>query len=161
MLTDLCQEIHNWFVVQKVFGKFAIVNGKFDEVSWEWNPFYFPTGDTSKAKVHLQKGQYFRVVGSVFNDGVYQYPATGLVDESFDGAIWTMAVPPAVIALSEAIDEWRAKYETIDSFAMSPFDSESFGGYSYSKSGGYSSGDGSGSWQSVFKNQLNKWRKLM
>ena len=147
MLTDLCQEIKNWFVVDKVYDTFAIVNGEFDETSWEWNPFYFPAGDTSEAKVHLQNGQYFRVVGSVFNDGVYQYPATGLVDESFDGAIWTMAVPPAVIALSEEIDAWRAKYEDIDSPNMSPYNSESFGGYSYSKSGGGSSTDGSGTWQ--------------
>ena len=41
----------------------------------------------------LQNGQYFKIIGSVFNDGIYQYPVTGLTDEEFEGEIWAMAVP--------------------------------------------------------------------
>lgn len=145
MLTELCKEINNWFDKKKYFGTFVVEDGVL-------------TGNFS-----LQENQYFRIVGSVFNDGVYQYPATELVDETFDGAIWAMAVPNEVIALAQEIKEWADKYLGVDSAAMSPFNSESFGGYSYSKSGGSSSSgnvDLSGTWQGAFADRLNHWRKI-
>lgn len=145
MLTELCKEINNWFEQRKYFGEFVVEDGVL-------------TGNFS-----LQENQYFRIVGSVFNDGVYQYPATELVDETFDGAIWAMAVPKEVIALADDIEAWSDKYLGVDSAAMSPFNSESFGGYSYSKSGGSSSSgnvDLSGTWQGTFADRLNHWRKI-
>ena len=147
MLTELCQELKNWFELKKYFGTFTIEGGQLTDSSF------------------LQDGQYFRVVGSVFNDGVYQKPADDLVDESFEGAIWAMAVPPTVIALSEEIDEWRDKYDGIDSVNMGPYSSESFGGYSYSRGGSGNSssgvrGNGAPTWQSMFASELNKWRKI-
>lgn len=140
MLNELCKEINNWFV-QKIY---------FDEYTIEDGILIVP---------ELQQGQYFRIVGSVFNDGVYQYPAAGLNDETFDGAVWAMAIPQEVIALSSEIEEWVDKYAKVDSSAMSPYQSESFGGYSYSKA---SSGDenGGNTWQSVFRSRLNQWRKV-
>lgn len=143
MLTELCKEINNYFDTAKYFGKFTIEDGELANVNY------------------LQDGQYFRIVGSVFNDGVYQYPAKELKDEVFDGAIWAMAVPQAVIALADEIDEWCDKYAGVDSTAMSPYNSESFGGYSYSKSTGGSTDDNSGgTWQGVFANRLSNWRKI-
>jgi hypothetical protein len=143
MLSALCHEIKNWFETEKLFGDFVIEDG---------------TLTLEKA----QEGQYFRIVGSVFNDGVYQYPALNLSDEVFNGAIWLMAVPKEVIDLSNEIDEWNSLYGGVDSALMSPYNSESFGGYSYSKSGGGSS-DGTnkaGTWQGVFASRLNQWRKI-
>ena len=102
----------------------------------------------------LQEGQYFRIVGSVFNDGVYQYPATSLTDEVFEGAVWAMAVPPTLIALSAEIKA----YNDSDAGKPSPFTSESFGGYSYTKAT-----DANGApigWQKAFASRLAKWRKL-
>lgn len=145
MLTELCKEINNWFEQRKYFGEFVVNDGEL-------------AGDFS-----LQDGQYFRIVGSVFNDGVYQYPATGLTDETFNGAIWAMAIPSEVIALASDIEAWKNKYQSIDSPAMSPYNSESFGGYSYSKSsGGSTSGsvDLSGTWQGAFADRLNHYRKI-
>jgi hypothetical protein len=147
MLTELCQELRNWFERDKYFGTFTIEGGQLTDSSF------------------LQEGQYYRIVGSVFNDGVHKLvPDDTLHDEVFDGAIWAMAVPPAVIALSDEIDEWRAKYETADSAAMSPFNSESFGGYSYSKSGGGTGNSGGNApattWKAMFANSLNRWRKI-
>lgn len=106
----------------------------------------------------LVYGQYFRIVGSVFNDGVYEYGNVYLQDETFEGAIWALSVPPAFIKLSEEIKSWRDKYENA---ANSPFQSESFAGYSYTKSSanGNSGGSVTG-WQGVFASRLNKWRKL-
>jgi len=102
----------------------------------------------------LRDGQYFRVLGSVFNDGLHQHPADDLIDEEFTGAVWALAVPKTVVSLSEEIGKWQEKYGTMVS---SPFTSESFGPYSYSKSSG---ADGSGGWQSAFASQLAPWRKI-
>lgn len=142
MLNELCKEINNWFVQKIYFDKYTIEDG-------------------TLIVPELQQGQYFRIVGSVFNDGVYEYPATGLKDEVFDGAVWAMAVPDEVIALSAEIDEWKEKYAGIDSTAMSPFQSESFGGYSYSKASGDGGKNTAGDWRSVFSSRLNNWRKVM
>lgn len=152
MLEELCRELNNWFdenpkdgSKRHYFSKFTIENGELD-----------------LSDIGIQNDQYFRIVGSVYNDGVYQYPANGLADEIFEGAIWAMSIPPQFIALASDIDDWQIKYCGVDSTAMSPFTSESFGGYSYSKSAGGGSYDGSGqvSWQGAFKSRLNQWRKI-
>lgn len=135
-LTNLCAELRNYFETKKRFGTFTISGGSI-------SPSDF-----------LQDGQYFRIVGSVFNDGVYRYPAHDLVEETFKGAVWAMAVPPAVVELLHKIQEFEA------ATANSPttYTSESFGGYSYTKAT-----DENGlpvGWRSVFKSELNKWRKL-
>lgn len=148
MLTQVCHELKNWFDKARFFGKFVIENGSIIS--------------RNDGTMGLQNGQYFRIIGSIFNDGVYQYPTTDLTDEEFDGAVWCLAIPQDFLNLVADIDAWQAKYGGIDSEAMSPFTSESFGGYSYSKSGGGAS-DGTtnaGTWQSVFSSKLNKWRKI-
>lgn len=72
-------------------------------------------------------------------------------DETFDGAVWAMAIPPALEAIAVEIEEWKAKNADV---LASPYQSESFGGYSYTK------GSDSASWQGVFAKRLNRWRKL-
>ena len=141
-LTSLCQELRNWFCKDedKHSGTFEIVNGAI-------------------ALPFLQEGQYFRIKGSVFNDGVYMlgdasYP--DFIDESFSGEIWAMRVPKEVIALSAKIDEWE---EANAKALASPYQSESWNGYSYSlKSGGLNGN--SVTWQSQFASELNRWRKV-
>lgn len=72
-----------------------------------------------------------------------------------------MAIPATVIAIASEIGEWQTKYGGISSPALSPFNSESFAGYSYSKSGSANANSGSNvSWQDVFGGRLNKYRKL-
>lgn len=146
MLTELCQELRNWFDRDqpKYQGDYHISDGVLIDV--------IPK---------LQAGQYFRIMGSTFNDGVYQYPVYDLRDEDFHGSIWLMAVPKEIETLSEEIDKWQQKYYDIDGQAMSPYSSESFGGYSYTKSSsGSNSGDGGASWQSAFASQLKRYRKI-
>lgn len=147
MLTEICQELRNWF----------------DTYQDKWlGDFVIEDGVLSGEGVELQDGQYYRIISSVFNDGVHQVGVSSLFPERFRGAVWAMAVPPQIIALSEKIQAWLDKYGGIDSVAMSPYNSESFGGYSYSKSGGASgSGAGSGAdWRSAFAADLNRWRKI-
>lgn len=148
MLTEICHELKNWFDKSRYFGTFVISDGSI--VS------------RNDGTMDLQDGQYFRIIGSIFNDGVHQYPTTDLVDEEFEGAVWALAIPADFLAIVSEIEAWVAKYGAVDSAAMSPFSSESFGGYSYSKSGGGSSdsASGAGSWQSAFGSRLNKWRKI-
>lgn len=149
MLTEICQYLKNWFDrdQSKFYGKFRILNGIIES---------YNDGDMG-----MIDGQYFRIIGSLLNDGVYQYPTQELQDETFEGAVWFMAIPPAVIALSEDINSWQTKYGGAESTALSPFQSESFGGYSYSKGGNTSTNGGNGGWQSAFASRLNPWRKVI
>ena len=147
MLTEICSYLKNYFDfnMPKYYGNFEIIEGSL-------------TPD-----VGILPGQYYRIIGSVFNDGVWKYGEDTLTDESFNGSVWLMAVPPDLIGIMSDISDWQAKYGSVDSENMSPYSSESFGGYSYSKGPG-GSGDGNGtfanSWQSVFASRLRRWKKL-
>lgn len=136
MLTDLCQELHNWFDLERHTGQFTITEGVL-------------------AASFLQSGQYFRVIGSVFNDGVWQYGVDELTDETFDGGVWALGIPKAVVELDQEITAWQTKYGEA---AIGPYSSESFGGYSYTKA--TSSSGGGITWQEAFKLRLNRWRKM-
>lgn len=141
-ISELCTELNNWFEREVKSGTFEIRDGVLD-VDF------------------LLNHQYFRVVGSVFNDGVHKFPGEQLTDETFSGEIWAMAVPPDVISLISDINEWEEKNATA---INSPYSSESFGGYSYTLTGqsdNTSSATSTGAtWQAKFRTQLNKWRKI-
>ena len=139
MLEQVLMNIRNWFTVEGGIhsGTFSIKDGGITL------PF-------------LVDGQYFRICGSVFNDGLHQYPATDLIDEEFSGVIWALAIPPAVVDLADEIQKWQEKNGEV---ASSPFSSESFGGYSYSKATDAETG-GAVTWQSALKRQLSAWRKI-
>lgn len=133
MLEQVLQNLHNWFDVYREFGEFTIASGNISL------PF-------------LKTGQYFRIIGSVFNDGVYQYPVDSLTDETFDGAVWALAIPQSVITLADEISDYAA------SNALTGYTSESFGEYSYQRAT-----DGNGgvaTWEDVFRSRLNQWRKI-
>lgn len=137
MLEEVLRHLNNWFLVPDgLYGDAYTIEGGGITL-----PF-------------LQSGQYFRVVGSVFNDGLHQYPATDMIDETFDGAIWALAVPKSVVSLAEEISLWQEK-----NGSPGPYTSESFGGYSYTR--GTSSTTGAAvTWQDVFRTRLNPWRRI-
>ena len=136
MIGELLHEIRNYFDKSRHFGTFRIVDGS-------------PIFDG----IPIQTGQYFRICGSIFNDGVYMYPCNDLKDEEWCGAVWLLAIPQDVIALSEDIDKWVEQYGT-----SGPYTSESFAGYSYSKA--TSKDGGKYTWKDEFANQLSRWRKI-
>ena len=157
MLTELCEYLRNWFCEDqdKHIGTITITGGAItarDDLIF------------SDTVIKPAVGQYFRIVGSIFNDGVHQYPDEDMVDETFEGAVWLMRVPPAVIALAEDISAWKGKYMDINSPLMGPFTSESFSGYSYSKSGvgasAFTNASGISGWQAAFADRLGLWRKI-
>ena len=153
MLQQICENIHNYFIKTVRKGRFVIAD---DMISL---PFI--------------DGCRILIRGSMLNDGVYTYhenglnndddtEAAGLSDESFTGTVCALAVPPAVIALSEEISQWVEKYgEAVNS----PYQSENvIGVYSYTKASGGQNGNGGekpASWQTVFADRLNRWRKVM
>ena len=114
-LYELCSELRNFFIAKIHKYEFKISGGKITPLNF------------------LQKYQYFRIVGSIFNDGVYQYTEDlNLVDETFKGEVWAMALPPAFIALAAKDKEIKAKIDEIVK-ADTGFSSESYpNGYSYS-----------------------------
>ena len=135
MLEKMCAECRNYFVKDIHFGTFKIESGAIEPLDF------------------LQEGQYFRIVDSVLNDGVYKYPTTELKDESFYGAIWAMSVPPSFIALASNIEEWQKK-----DGKPSAYTSESFGGYSYTKA--TNSKGQPATWKEVFASELNNYRRI-
>lgn len=137
MLEQVLRHLNNWFLLEIHEGTFAVENGSITL------PF-------------LCEKQYFRVVGSIFNDGLHQYPAKEMTEETFTGAIWALAVPKSVVALADEIAAWQEKNGNA---VLSPYTSESFGGYSYTKQSAGSSGASAG-WETTFKSRLNDWRKL-
>lgn len=166
-LTELCQELKNWFDRNRYYGTFTLGAVGHDAVvgvavvGLAIAGSRRITSEEFQAEI-LQNKQYYRIIGSTFNDGIHRYDADDLEPETFTGSIWALAIPKVVIKLSEDIDAWRAKYEAPDSSAMSPYMSESFGGYSYSK-GSAISGTGTGgatSWRTSFASRMNAWRKL-
>lgn len=149
MLEQICAHIHNYFDKDK--------QGRF----WHWAEGEFAITNGAIDLDFLQAGQYFRIEGSVFNDGIHQYPADDLTDETFEGSIYAMHTPPAFLALAEEIEAWQEKNGAA---ASSPYQSESFGGYSYQMASGNSgnqrgSGLGPG-WQLTFAARLDPWRKI-
>ena len=136
MLAEICQEINNFFTSRedKKIGLIEIKDGQLS-----------PSFD-------LVNGQYYRIIGSIFNDGIYKYGEDELQDETFDGAVWLMKIPKDFLDLSKEIQSYVEKNDQTNIFV-----SESFGGYSYTKA----TKDGAPlSWRDVYKKRLNRWRKI-
>lgn len=148
MLEQICAHIHNWFC------------GESDIVSGEWT---IQDGAIDLDGVVLP-GQYFRIVGSALNDGVYKYGNESdepLLDETFNGEIWPMKVPRPFLQTVSDIEAWQTKFGEA---MASPYQSESvIGVYSRTKQGGNTTqgaaADADG-WKSAFRSRLNPWRKL-
>jgi len=146
-LTEVCAYIKNYFLN----GDKAVNSGTFTIIS-----------GTAPLDT-LLPDQYFRIVGSVLNDGVWQNNAKDLENlraEEFNGEIWSMSVPRDFESLCDDISAWRQVNEAATSPNMSPFQSESFGGYSYSKGGSSANGSSAATWQAQFSGRLNTYRRI-
>ena len=147
MINEICAEIRNFFSPDddRHIGDWTIEDGVLSP------PLDFPT-------------DYIRIVGSRLNDGVHKKNngVFTLTDESFHGGIWVMSPPADFLALVAEIEAWQEQYGGVASANMSPYSSESFGGYSYSKSSGASGEAGVSSvptWQSTYASRLNIYRR--
>lgn len=144
MLEAVLTHLSNWFDRNPASGYSSAVEGRFKVAD----------GGIDVPDGFLKDGQYLRIVGSAFNDGLHQWPCADLVDEEFRGCVWALWVPAAVVSLAEDVAAW---VEANGEDARSPFQSESFGGYTYSIASG---GSAVATWQAAFRTELNRWRKL-
>lgn len=144
-LEDVLGSIHNWFTR----GTYHVTGCQIQDGSLP-------------ASVTFPDGVWYRIRGSYLNDGMHLRGSEdeGLVDETFSGTITTHVIPRALLRVVEEITDWQAKSgET----ANGPYQSESFGGYSYTlKGSSTASGTNAPStgWRAVFAGRLNQWRRL-
>lgn len=134
IMNRLCAHIRNYFTDDGITerGDFTISDGIIDL------PF-------------LRPGQWFRVMGSRFNDGVHQYPGGELTDETFSGIVWEMLPPAEFLDLAKDIETWLSQYEDA---VKAPYVSENVQGvYSYKRQDGFD-------WRLVFRQRLNRYRRL-
>jgi len=133
MLEAILDYLHNWFPVKGAArsGTFEIASGRL-------------------AVDGLLQGQYYRIQGSVFNDGLHK-SGDALKDETFTGTVTPLAVPAVLEELADEIEEWIAANPATDKI------SESFSGYSYSRANGANGAPGG--WQAAFAPRLARWRR--
>lgn len=162
----LCGETNNWFDEKRIIDDFTIEGG-------------------SMSLPFLSVGQFFRIVGSKFNDGLYVFGPDGKISHDVvwatpyeEGKAWD-PVPTVVwketagftladetfhgavwaLCIPKAfvqLAEEVKTYNASDISKPSVLVSESFGGYSYTKN----SNNTDTSWQNAFKTKLKRWKKV-
>lgn len=145
MLTEICAYLKNYFEYERHIGKITITEG---------------TIACNGEEIALEDGQHFALFRDHFALGVF---STGddLPDKTFDGAVWLMDVPQAILEADLWAEAWNEKNGDADSTINGPYQSESFGGYSYSKGTGTNGGIGSGVFdQAAFKAKLAPYKKI-
>lgn len=162
VLEQMLTNIHNWFEREVLYVTGCEVSGG-----------SLPASVTGS----MLNGMWYRVQGSYLNDGLHlyltEYPegeSSGLVDETFDGTISLLSVPKALVDLSDEISEWIGlNSQARKMVAANPYQSESFGGYTYSvrfkssditSSGNAKLNGWQSQWQIEFSKDLDPYRKL-
>lgn len=142
MLDEICAYLRNWFLIRG-----GVHTGTYTiEPSGAFTPPF------------LAEDQYYRIIGSLLNDGIHCTGDADLAPETFDGAVWALAIPPQVISVAKEIIAWNADNAAT---LASPFQSESFGGYSYTmQSTSGADGEQKITWRTMFGSRLSRWRKL-
>ena len=105
----------------------------------------FKIEDGNLSLLFVREGQFIMITGSSFNDGVYRYPVSNLVDETFDGSIVILNPPKDFLKLVEEIEAYQTKTSGSE-------------GYSYTR--GTNANGGVADWSIAFKDRLNVWRKI-
>lgn len=150
LMTEICSNVRNYFAP----------TSKKDDLSYIHHGDYTIKDSTISGTDFLLPNQYFRITGSVLNDGVYRNTPDdlqSLEDETFKGAIWEMTVPKSFIELCRDIQKFNSKVDEL-CLIDKGYASESFGGYSYSLSSNapaYMT-----EWQKRIKSNLNSYRRL-
>lgn len=132
MLEEIMMNIRNFFDVERIFGNFAVIDGKIEGIT-------------------VADGEHIRVIGSRLNDGIHAENAS-LNDEEFEGAVWILRIPSRFLELVAEIEAWQK-----DNAQMGAYQSESFGGYSYQRLTGRNGQ--LASWSTVFESRLASYRK--
>lgn len=151
MLTEICGYLNNFFVETQYVGAIDIIDGDL-----------FCNGK----KIPMEAGQYFTLVNDKAKAivGVFLFGTDTPNNRSIaDGAVWIMDIPPLVLEIATDVAAWMEKNGTAESAALSPYNSEAFATYSYSKSSGADSSGSSASvpiWWKSYGGRLSRWRRL-
>lgn len=138
MLEAILQRINNYFVKDIKEGVITIADG---------------TITANGEPIEIADNQYIRIRGSIFRDGIHQYPLELTGRETFVGEVWLLAVPPAVLELADEVTEWCVNNKPTNLM------SESFGGYSYTKAASRT-GNVAADWSEVFADRLKAYKKI-
>ena len=161
MLEQILAHLNNWFVRYSYTGNVTVSAD---------GAVLAP----SEAAAILQPGRWYRILDSDFHDGVYQVPEEEPEEEpeekeeaeaeepeeeqgeTFYCTLWALDVPPGLLSIAAEMEAWQAKYGDVMS---SPYQSESFGGYSYSKAGVSSSNSGTATVWTQFADVLAPYKR--
>lgn len=144
MLTEICQYLHNYFDYERHNGDITVNGGVIT-----------CNGDA----IALEEGQYFALFRGRIPLGVFN--AEDGLDKTFNGSVWLMDVPKAILDADTWAKSWMEKNGSANSDANSAFQSESFGGYSYSKGNNTTGKAGASIFDTAqFAQMLAPYRKL-
>jgi hypothetical protein len=146
-LKEVLDYIHNYFNYDLYSGEIQIIDHQLDN-----------------SKIELFDGQYYMIKGSMYNDGIWKYEESVnleedtdlLKDEIFQGDIIYLRIPKDVLKTVEEIITWEMNNQDA---IIGKFQSESFGGYSYTLKNS-SSNKNALSWKDFFGKKLDIYRKL-
>lgn len=133
------RQCNNHFVDSYVDGTFRIANNVLEGID------------------QCSLSRFVYISGSLYHDGVWEicfgcltgHSVEGLRDETFEGRVWMLAPPADFLDLCKEISEFDEK-NPIGAYA-----SESFGEYSYTRTG-----NGIIGWKSAFADRLSRYRKM-
>lgn len=131
----------------------ALIHNRFDDGARFSGDFVIRNGDIADLPEELKAGTYVWIDNSSMNDGAYCIGSGGLVDESFRGRIAIMKLPADFRNLVLEIADWKKVNAKV---LTSIYQSESFGGYSYT----LDTAGGRATLAGVFGSRLNKYRKV-
>lgn len=150
MLLELMKECRNFFEI----GVSGYVT-KCDDT------YTIASGVLSPVPDDLTVGQYFAIVDSVLNDGIFLLGADGAitgdysaVDEEFTGTIYPLKVPRDFVQLATDITSWRT-----NAGESSPYVSERFPDYQYQKAQG--ANGAAITWQKQFADRIAPYRRMI
>lgn len=163
MLIEMMRECKNFFEIRNDgFYQDYKTRPVYPVTEFE-DDYTIASGVLSTLDATIKTGQYIAIYGSTLNDGIWKVGAGGAItsditgvtaqNETFHATIYPLKVPADFVALATEITAWRAK-----AVEASPYVSESFLGYSYSKA--QRQGGGNVTWQSQFADRLIPYKRI-
>ena len=154
MITKICRECRNFFAIDRTTGApFGVETGDFSLV-----------GNKVTVNNKYLAGQYIAIQGSLLNDGVYQVlgyaddtitlAGDTLTEEEWVGTVYILRIPKDFL---QEVDRVKA-FVASDAGQASNITSASFGIQSVSY--GVNGSGAKAGWKDVFRNDLNKYRRM-
>lgn len=163
MLIEMMRECKNFFELRNDgFYQDYKTRPQYPVAEYE-DDYTISEGVLSTLDSSIKVGQYIAIYGSTLNDGIWKVGAEGAItsditgvtaqDETFHATIYPLKVPPDFVLLASEITAWRTAMNE-----ASPYVSEGFLGYSYTKA--QKQGGGNIGWQQQFSDRLAPYRRM-